>query len=333
MLNKPSAKFITLNPPIWLDLPSLKVKKIVHLTGFDGEFYQLNYLTDGLIGSYKVIRKSGSLFVKIVSLEAYETQKLSEKISLFLKESGLGTVNCVANFPQISDKLGIAVMAYPFIENNYICVSPEAMHLLGVELGKVHQALRQLPYQQEITANSYDYFMSCLNHKSTLYDKLEKMGADTPSLKETIEHFLVANFMSSAQIIHGDMNYGNILVSSYDTQKLTFIDFEESSRSYFNPMLDIAMIIERFIQTKHCRQDDLVDALKDGYINSTGRWFANPQQLTQMLRSLSARALLLLSMEMALKVQTWHGEEFLKFLTLHEKAIVDNEKMMSWSSL
>ena len=267
MLNKPSAKFITLNPPIWLDLPSLKVKKIVHLTGFDGEFYQLNYLTDGLIGSYKV------------------TQKLSEKISLFLKESGLGTVNCVANFPQISDKLGIAVMAYPFIENNYICVSPEAMHLLGVELGKVHQALRQLPYQQEITANSYDYFMSCLNHKSTLYDKLEKMGADTPSLKETIEHFLVANFMSSAQIIHGDMNYGNILVSSYDTQKLTFIDFEESSRSYFNPMLDIAMII------------------------------------------------LLLSMEMALKVQTWHGEEFLKFLTLHEKAIVDNEKMMSWSSL
>ena len=104
------------------------------------------------------------------------------------------------------------------------------------------------------------------------------------------------SFMCSPQVIHGDLNYGNVL-SHHDDGRVTFIDFEEASRSYFNPMIDVAMIIERFIIPSQNSHDNLLGAFKKNYTAITGKWFENSDQLAGLLRSLSARALLLLATE------------------------------------
>ena len=70
------------------------------------------------------------------------------------------------------------------------------------------------------------------------------------------------SFMRSPQVIHGDLNYGNVLSCHGNDGKIIFIDFEEASRSYFNPMIDVAMIIERFIIPSQNSPNKLLDEFR-----------------------------------------------------------------------
>ena len=102
------------------------------------------------------------------------------------------------------------------------------------------------PDKSDIKQNSNKHFDLCLSGTDLLYHNLKSLNANTSAVKETIDHLMRKSFMCSPQVIHGDLNYGNVL-SHHDDGRVTFIDFEEASRSYFNPMIDVAMIIERFI--------------------------------------------------------------------------------------
>ena len=136
--------------------------------------------------------------------------------------------------------------------------------------------------------------------------------------------------MRSPQVIHGDLNYGNVLTRDDDHEKIIFIDFEEASRSYFSPMIDVAMVIERFIVPSQNTPNTLLYEFKKNYTAVTGNWFENSDQLAGLLRSLSARALLLL--ESVADDEKWRAEERFKFLTLHQNAIDNFRQLSSWST-
>ena len=330
MLNRPSAKSIALDQAIWIPVNSDKAQKLHLLTGFEGSFYQLNEVVDPLIGVYSLKTEAESLFIKIIDASGQATQTCAEKIVSHLFEKSIRTVRCLKGYPKYNLSQNLVVLTYPFIKNRYLKISSDNMRVLGAELGRLHQALKTFPDKDVIKKNSKLHLERCLSNKDTLIRILTSIDVDTQFIEETIELKIADSFMSSPQIIHGDLNYSNILQSCHEKKPVIFIDFEEATRSYFTPMVDVAMIIERFIKITSVQYDDLLVSFKEGYINETGTWFNSPHQLTDILRSLSARALLLLASEHEKRHQTWRLKEQSKFLKLHHDAMLYHEKLASW---
>ena len=222
------------------------------------------------------------------------------------------------------------LLAYPFVETRYVKPTTTQMGLIGTELGKMHQVLIKSPDKSDIKQNSNKHFELCLSGTDLLCHNLKSLNANTSAIKETIDHLMRKSFMRSPQVIHGDLNYGNVLSCHGNEGKIIFIDFEEASRSYFNPMLDVAMIIERFIIPSQNSPNKLLDEFRSSYTAITGQWFENSDQLAGLLRSLSARALLLLASEAV--EEEWRNEERCKFLTLHQNAMDNFSQLSSWST-
>tara|TARA_B100001093_G_C26856025_1_gene1027443 strand:+ start:4704 stop:5699 length:996 start_codon:yes stop_codon:yes gene_type:complete len=330
MINRPSAKSIALDQAIWIPVKRDKACKLQALTGFEGSFYQLNVSDDQLIGIYSLRAKSEKLFIKILDASVLETQLYAEKVARHLFERSITTIRCLEGYPEYNQSHDVVVLVYPFIKNKYIDTSADNMRLLGAELGRLHQALKTFPDEAVIKKNSMLHLERCLSNRETLIKNLTSIGADTQFLEETIELKIADSFMSSPQIIHGDLNYGNILQSSREKTSIIFIDFEETTRSYFSPMVDVAMIIERFIKISLVQHDDRLASFKKGYINETGAWFNTPDQFPDILRSLSARALLLLAAGYEETNQTWRLKEQSKFLELHHDAMMYFKRSTNW---
>ena len=330
MLNRPSAKSVELDQAIWIPVNSDKAQKLHVLTGFEGSFYQLNEIVDSLTGVYSLKTEAENLLIKIIDASGQATQTCAEKIASHLFEKSIRTVRCLKGYPKYNRSHDLVVLIYPFIKNRYLKISPDNMRMLGAELGHLHQALKTFPDEDAIEETSKLHLERCLSNKDTLVKILTSIGVDTQFIEETIELKIADSFMSSPQIIHGDLNYSNILQSCHEKKPIIFIDFEEATRSYFTPLVDVAMIIERFIKITSAQYDDLLVSFKEGYINETGIWFNSPHHLTDILRSLSARALLLLASEHEKRDQTWRLKEQSKFLKLHHDAMLYHEHLANW---
>lgn len=331
MLNKPASKSIALTDATWLEVTSEKVNKLKELTTFEGTFHQLNFTDEGLLGHYKVTLDDSILFLKIINLAASKTQMLAEEIVKHLFKTGTNTVRLLQNFPKINYTHNVMILGYPFIYGTYVEPQLENIGLVGSELGKMHLGLKKFNDTLTIEENSNRHLEFCISNIPKLLFQLKEANIDASAIKDTLCNLIKQELMSAAQPIHGDLNYGNILVSD-DNQKIIFIDFEEATRSYFNPMVDVAMAIERFIKTRKCNQDDLLFEFKKNYINVTGEWFRTSSQLSNILRGLSARALLLLASINKEETNDWHIEERSKFLQLHQNAIINSDQLSIWSS-
>lgn len=326
MLNKPASKSIALTDATWLEVTSNKANKLRELTKLEGTFHQLNFTDEGLVGHYKVNSDDGVLFIKIINLAARKTQILAEEISKHLFKTGTNTVSLLQDFPKVNYMHNIMILGYPFIYGTYVEPKLENISLVSSELGKMHLGLKKFNDTSTIEQNSNRHLEFCFSNAPKLLLQLKESNIDASAIKETIYSLMKQELMSTAQPIHGDLNYGNILVSD-DDKKIIFIDFEEATRSYFNPMVDVAMVIERFIKTYKCNQDNLLVEFKKSYINVTGEWFKTSSQLSNILRSLSARALLLLASVNKDETNDWHNEERSKFLRLHQNAIINSAQL------
>lgn len=315
----------------WLEVATHKSEKLSRISKINGAFFQLNYNNEELFGHYKVISEDKVLFLKIMNLQSFSSQMMAESIANHLVKSGIKTFCALPNYPIVNNEHNLMILGYPFISCSYLANDPGTIGSVGAELGKLHLSLGQLTDSMIVKRTSKQHLDFCLSNKNKLYAELDGKDIDSANIKETIDTFMIKELISSPQVIHGDLNYGNIVVSN-PTKEITFIDLEEATRSFFNPMVDVAMTIERFIRTQTSRQDDLFIEFKKNYINITGEWFKSPVQLPNILRSLSARALLLLASITPENSRDWQIEERSKFLKLHQDAIKNSEQLSLWSS-
>ena len=331
MLNKPAEYSMDLNEARWLEVASDKANKLSHISKINGVFCQLKKNNEELFGHYKVTSGDDVLFIKIIALQSPSTHMMAERIAKHLVKSGIKTICSLPKFPIINNEYNLIILGYPFISCCYLKPDPETMGSVGTELGKLHLSLSQFTDSIAVKKNSKRHLEFCLSNKKKLYSELDNKQINAAKIRETIETIMVKEFISSPQLIHGDLNYGNILVSN-PSKEVTFIDFEEATRSFFCPMVDVAMTIERFIRTQKIRQDDLFAEFKKNYINMTGDWFKTPAHLPNILRSLSARALLLLASMTPENSGDWSIKERSKFLKLHQDAIENSYQLSKWSS-
>ena len=121
-----------------------------------------------------------------------------------------------------------------------------------------------------------------------------------------------------AQMIHGDMNYGNFLMDTSDGRPV-FIDFEDSAKNWLSPLYDLAFVIQRFILThEEKKRRKLLYAFVEGYKQSHK---ILPSQrmdaLHVMCRMISVYALLLLSL-LQDHEQANFSDEYEKFIWLYK---------------
>lgn len=299
---------------------------IQHWAGVEGEVTRLESGIEEPLGYYRIgSRDNKFFFAKILKEEAIESQLQSNKMARWLAEKEI-SVNCMLpGYPKLgADRIGVLV--YPYLTGNYVSTNNTDLSMLGSAIAKLHAILRECPWVEQIQYQGLQRHTNLLN----LLKKI-KHGAQLrqyfPSdiwalLHEHVEIDLLDVLIIEPQVVHGDLNFGNVVIQS-GTNKITFLDFEDTWTSWFSPIMEISFAIERFaLQSEDPSSEDFARELYLSYIRKGGVSFCYQSQLADTLRALSVRALLLLML--VTQNNSWRvpESEWEKFKKLYENALL-----------
>jgi hypothetical protein len=279
-----------------------------------------------LVGYYRTTSED-KFFIKILADKNSEMQSNAEQIALWLHHTGL-TVNCVRDgFPQKIEEHGLWVYAYDYIDYEFSNNSEKQLYFIGKEMRLMHNLMREHPDRNNVYVRGVD-------KNQILFDQLNKVRLGKIVLNFPIDAIQIIKQTSDseyqfltlgAQMIHGDMNYGNVLFNKLSDQPI-IIDFEDATTAWLSPLYDLSFVIQRFVLL-HKTKDryGLGGALLKGYESQnisieTDR----PNALFTMLKMISVRSLLILSM-LPDKEQMLYLDEINKFVDLYIKAQDDSE--------
>ena len=274
-----------------------------------------------LIGYYRSVGID-SVFIKILPDSHYQLQVDSEKIVAWLDGSGLSVNIIRAGFPRKIEKCNLWIFSYDYIDFRFSNKSKKDFELIGRLMGRMHKLMKYYPDQESICSKG-------VKKNRLLFKQLQKIRENKVILNFPDRAIKLIKKTSNnefnlldlhAQMIHGDMNYGNIIFNRVDGKPI-IIDFEDSGATWLSPLYDLAFVIQRFI---------LLPEVKDGYemtsilINSystQNTLFKSVDQNTlfTITRMISIRALLILSL-LPIEEQSLYLDEIKKFIFLYNKA-------------
>lgn len=136
---------------------------------------------------------------------------------------------------------------YPLIEGTPVVPGPESLTRLARALSELHGALRNcaasdlVSKRQQTVRRMYRRYAANLLADATWARDLPEARADVYRWLE--EDRLLEG--AKVQVIHNDLNPGNILVDRVG--RIWFLDFEEAAWSYLPVEFDIARVVERYI--------------------------------------------------------------------------------------
>ena len=154
----------------------------------------------------------------------------------------------------------------------------------GSEIGKLHYALQKAPFSKYIIDATSVRIAELNKTKMLVNDVL--IGGGTKVFKNrhgwimenaSLMKRFVAHYVPNLtifpdcqpQIVHGDMNAGNILCDN--DGKIVILDFEDTLHSFFLPLADLALFIERCILFDYPQEAVLINRLNaffDGYLHN-----------------------------------------------------------------
>lgn len=192
-------------------------------------------------------------FCKLVSpVDAGEIE-LQKELAQELYDQGVPTpkpVDIIKCLPQErgsgSENREVFFYITEYAAGRYISSSTADAISLGQSIGKMHNAFRCSKNQHLVRQNCqkhFDWFSKALDAST------QRLIHEEVILKPAIEivkQYDLASFQpfwEHAQIIHGDLNAGNIL---FDDNVAFVLDFEDTVKSFSSPILDLSFCIERF---------------------------------------------------------------------------------------
>jgi thiamine kinase-like enzyme len=312
--------------------PSIKESKILQeYLGFNIDCYiQKKEDKDSsyLLGYYKVINDQ-PFFIKLVDDDENKTQKNASIISSWLSKAGIEVSLVRAGYPKKIKQNNYWIYAYDFIEHSFFDGSKESLYLVGSELAKMHKIMKHYP--------SVDKIFKIGNRKNKmLFKQLKniKKGKQPINISanaiKIIRNTNDEDFLSTlegGQMIHGDLNGGNIIFKNRNKQPI-FIDFEDSISTWLPPLYDVAFVIQRLVlRDRVLNRVELVKSFFDGYLSQNKlNGLSKNGALYTMLKMISIRSLLLISTATP-NGESFYGLEEQKFLDLYAK-IKKNKKMI-----
>lgn len=263
------------------------------------------------------------LFLKTVDGQRLDSQLSADRIARWLADRGLPVSAMLHGYPRPlqGDR---HLLAYARIEGRFARPVADELFACGSLLARVHHHLRELPWADQVRHSSLQrdrrfrqLHASQLNSKHTPARVRELLMQQGPELPD-----------EQAQALHGDLNLGNLLLCR-DTGRAYLLDFEDAVHNWHSPLVDLAMMLERFVLAASGDDDLLAEqlgnALIDGYREQTTLIPAATCPPERILQALAIRALLLLGNTSG---QASIQPERDKFITLFEQA--QHRRLLLW---
>ncbi len=261
-------------------------------------------------GYYKVIPKNGTaLFLKVTSTRAKNFLLKVEDLVTIIKQESTVSVSPLLKHISITAS-NIEIFVFEHIPHRYAKNSLEDLKKLNNEISSLH-----LFYQNTRSARLGHHRMNAKKYGQTLDDNIRtifndmnpysNIPLDVKTFIKEHKHLYLnysAEYLKKArsslnktQMIHGDLNFGNALISCTTKEYAVLIDFEDSLFSWLPPQVDLAFFLERFLILKKINDNEKVEwaqTLLEQYASSTGQFpFCFVDELEKTLNFLSMRAL------------------------------------------
>lgn len=290
----------------------------------------------GLVGHYKT--KDDHFFIKVLDEASNQTQAKSEQVVFWLDKLGIRVNGVKDGYPKKVKDKKIWIYLYDYIEHKFFFDNKESMYQIGKELEKIHNFMKNCPFSVEAFTRGSKKNEILLQQLNMIKNGLcpKSLSKDAISLIRGVDYNEYDKLTLSAQMIHGDVNAGNILFTSKSNQPV-FIDFEDSTSSWLSPLYDLAFIVQRFIistDISHQEKITLSQFLFKGYDSNKLQGVIGEGLLYIMIKLISIRSLLILS-TLSNDEKTLYADEIDKFVHLYKETkanktlILDIEAMVN----
>jgi thiamine kinase-like enzyme len=330
--------FSSLAPQIcWQPVPVYKAKLLSEYAKMSGRWFMLATNHQWPNGYFRCESAEQDWFIKIVSVDKaqaiIEGDNIAQSLQYCIKDNLALLLNCLAldkcQLKLTINKQPLALLAYPMVHYRLSNFSQTDIQSIAKNLAKLHQYLVRLPNANHIKKHSDIKLKALKNIWQQIQTQPERfyyLPNDTLTVLQNESISLLKLLKIDAQVIHGDLNVGNILFVESNKQsdeKLMFIDFENSAHSYMSPLYDLAYIIARYIMPNSSAVT-LTNFL-DSYfaeINLTNKNTikAFKINIANMLKAAPIYCLLLLVQRAQLKKHTFQTTEFNKFTALYHQS-------------
>ena len=305
--------------PVWVTAESALASDVCTWSGITGKVMRMESRVEAPLGYYR-LGKNLDKFVKIIPLDHSELQISSDRMAAWLEQNNIAVCRLLTGFPRIFEQK-YAVLAYDYIDGRFSNSSPSDIEALGLSLGELHNALFKCPYREEIrkAGNSRnDRLIRRLTETKKGHPDLP-VPTQVQRILGSTSPELLRGLTDRAQVIHGDLNYGNILFKGSEPVPV-FLDFEDSWSAWFSPIMDLAMVIERFILGgSESNTIALSKLLLEAYYSVSDNRFECPEELGLMLKGMSVRAILLLLLTFDDNPEKVTDSEWGKFVHLYRE--------------
>lgn len=308
----------------WILLNKKSQLYINNKLNFNSKIYSLYKNQNNIEGFYrlKLINSNETYFLKIINNNNLKNQLFANKIGSYLLTNKIKAP--VIKKKIIDKKINKVFILYDYIEGKYVNINNKNIYLLGSNLYKFHKVIKKFSLKFKIKENSdkkIKLFKKILNQKYInnykFSEKLMKV------LKNPKNKLYFENLEKNQQIIHGDLNYKNLLMNK--DKEIIFLDFEDMQYSYHNPLLDLATIIERFIMiSKNKNKKDLINSLLYGYFGNKSQINYKKKEIYYLLKSFSLKSILTLIYQKKQNDKIFNSEikKFIKFYTDADKFLL-----------
>ncbi|NRA54651.1 MAG: aminoglycoside phosphotransferase family protein [Gammaproteobacteria bacterium] len=330
--------FSQLDPKIvWLSMTAPQRKSISRYSGLNGHWQRLCTEHTFPQGYYSCQSTAQTYFVKVLLPEHGNRTIAADHIVSYLAQHNF-IVNRLIEYRVLDLAQGsFFILVYPQLEFRLSDFSSADISALATVTAKIHQLLRHYPQQQQVQRRSGDKHQKLVAHWQLLLDQpdqLNKLPHPAQLILQAHRPSLLNILQIESQVIHGDLNVGNILFTQQTLPCI--IDFEDCLTSWASPLQDVAFIIERFILIQHQPQKftELLTLFLERYLAKLAcpliidNLQRQPALISQILQALAVKTLVILA-------QQNHGfdginlpDEWNKFIQLYQLSVI-NEPLVT----
>jgi len=177
-----------------------------------------------------------------------------------------------------------------FIDGSFIRNCIADAKLVGSSLAELHGKLREIEdtdlrlmsesfnrtLLENLSRKEYNYYPSVFDPIITELDRFKESDFEL--------------FFEDQQIIHGDLNLGNVIIKN---ECVYFIDFEDTAKAYLNPLIDIAFLTERAFLNSNTPTKEIIFEFLRHYKDSS-HLNLDFSRIPKILELISIRSLLII---------------------------------------
>lgn len=271
-------------------------------------------------GFYRLQTPEQDVFLKLVSDNGIERQQAAQEVADYLRQHQVETPALLAGFPlQLTES--VWALAYPFVDGRFSDYGLEDLQAIGRAVGLMHRVLKAYPQREKVETQA-------IVRKQMLQTRWESVLAAPVCLSQLppeVQRILQSHspdwfwhLMENGQMVHGDLNVGNVKI--LPDGQVMLLDWEDSLTAWFDPLKDLAFIIERFVLTVHDqhRLCEHAQALLDSYFSENPVQICSENRFVDLIQALAIRALLILTEGFFREQQAVPDSEWQKFCFLYK---------------